>query len=213
MSPSIEVDYSGEGRVDAVVARRLIRAAGHVPGRDFVSNRPHKGKDALDLSLRGLNAGVRYGNPILALRDLDSDAPCGGALLQELCRTRLAATLHPALVLRVAVRAVEAWLLADAAGFSAASGVPRAKVPTHPEELTRPKDEMRDLLCRYGNRDTLAALQMRRRDERPTDQVLAGWTVGFVDEGWDVEAAERSARVPSLSRCLARLRELRAVIL
>jgi hypothetical protein len=210
MSRSIEVDYTGEGRVDAQVARRLILAAGHVPGRDFVSNRPHKGKDALDLSLKGLNAGAPFGNPVLVLRDLDHDAPCAGEWVADLSRTRLGRPQHKALLLRVAVRSVEAWLMADAKGLAQAGGLRLGLVPRDPEAETNPKATLVSLLCRHGDRHVREALRIRSKDERPTDQVLGAWIAEFVADRWDVEAASRSARAPSLSRCLARLRGLGA---
>lgn len=208
MSRLIEIDYTGEGRVDALVARRLILEAGHMPGRDFVSNRRHKGKDALDLSLAGLNAGARFGRFILALRDLDHDAPCAGMLLTELDGRHLAQRREVGLLIRVAVRSIEAWLLADAHGFSRASGVPRPKIPSEPERLANPKDTLVGLLCHYGNQNTRAALLLRRPGERPTNQVLGAWTASFATDGWDVESAVDSGRAPSLSRCLFRLRGL-----
>src|SRR5271163_4824291 len=50
-----------------------------------------------------------HGTPFVLLTDLDS-SPCPSALIQEWLRV----PLHPNLIFRVAVREVEAWLLADA---------------------------------------------------------------------------------------------------
>lgn len=68
---------------------------------------PKRGKSHLDAALPELNRSARRIR-CLVVRDLDNDAPCAGALCQKLLP-------HPSpnMILRIAVRKIESWLLAD----------------------------------------------------------------------------------------------------
>lgn len=190
--PSL-IDYSGEGRLDATLARRLIIHAKAEPGIDYIERRGPHGKDALDRQLPGLAIAARYGRRILVLRDLDSDA-CGGALARSLLP-------GPAggLCLRIAVRASEAWLLGDNVGIAAALGVTVATVPRAPETIPNPKDLLATLgrrSSRRSVRDIFAGSQQQRN----------GWVADFIRNDWNIDLAATAA--PSLHSALRRLGEL-----
>ncbi|MCS7168176.1 MAG: hypothetical protein RMI91_03400 [Gemmatales bacterium] len=65
--------------------------------------------------------------------DLDRDASCAPAL-----RKRYLAQLAPYLCFRVAVRAIEAWLLADAPNLARFLHVCPNLIPPDPESLSDP---------------------------------------------------------------------------
>jgi hypothetical protein len=206
MLPSIEIDYDGEGLLDAAVARKVIVAAGCHPGRDFVSRSRAKGKDALDRRLRGLAAGARY-RPILVLRDLDADAPCGGGLAAALWRDTVGQAPHPGLLLRVAVRSVEAWLLADTVGIARATACDAARLIDDPDGLQDPKAALVALLRSAPARGLRSELGLRKRDDAMRWPLVAAWLDRFVAEDWDPRRA--SGRSPSLRRCLAAMQRAR----
>ncbi|MEO8714989.1 MAG: hypothetical protein ABI369_08245, partial [Acetobacteraceae bacterium] len=104
----LEIDYLGEGASDEAIARKLILAVTGLPGVSYRRPRVGTGKQSLDKRLKGLNAGVAYGKPVLVLRDLDHDAPCPAELVAKLLPAR-----HPRLLLRICPRESEAWLMAD----------------------------------------------------------------------------------------------------
>lgn len=187
------VDYCGEGPVDAAVARRLIVAAGGRPGTDYVARRGPRGKGALDERIRGLVIAARHGLRVLVLRDLDED-PCAGPVVR-----RLAPNPPSTLSLRLAVRAVEAWLLADHDGMAKGLTVSPTALPALPETLADPKGELR----RIGkiSRDSEV-----RRLCAGTPQVFGGLTAALATDCWDPCRAAR--RAPSLARALKRLRTL-----
>src|SRR5687768_6887812 len=118
-----------EGPGDAAIAMRLLRHVGHGLARPPIIK---GGKHQLDQRLSGYNAAAAI-SPWFVLRDLDHDAPCAGAL-----RTQLLPAQHPGMILRIAVRMAETWLLADRAGLARYLGVPIAQVPSEPEKLARP---------------------------------------------------------------------------
>ncbi len=205
MSRPIEVDYSGEGLLDAALARHIILAAGCIPRRDFISNRRIKGKASLDASLKGLNAGARF-NPVLVLRDLDQDEDCGGSLVDALCKVRIQAPREKGLLLRVAVRTADAWLLADARSLSRSTGIPEAIIPSDPEALEAPKQRLIALL-RRANLPLRRELGLIKSDEPADWPKIAGWLGQvFVPSKWQPQEAAEHA--PSLARCLLRLRAL-----
>jgi hypothetical protein len=153
-----------------------------------------RGKDALDRKLPGLAAGARHGGTILVLRDLDADAPCAGELVARLVQTPV-----PGLLLRVAVRSIEAWLMADREAIAQALRIPAKLVPRHAEALDHPKSHLRKL--GRGSRDAAT----RATFESGTDQQVAGWVGEFIQTRWDPMRAARTESAPSLGRALRRL--------
>lgn len=191
MSP---ISYSGEGRTDAILAQRLIVAAGGTPEHNYVVGRSNHGKAALDRSLHGLVIAARHGHRLLVLRDLDHDAPCAASLVR-----RLTPELPPGFCLRIAVRAAEAWILADRDAVARALGVERAKVPDDPEALSNPKKVLRELASAARNREAKRLLLGIR-------QQMQGWVSEFVADRWNPHDAARNA--PSLDRALKQIRKL-----
>ena len=205
MSPRTEIDFSGEGLLDAAMARKIILAAGRTPRRDFVSSRRQKGKEALDQTLLGLNAGARF-NPVLVLRDLDFDAACGAELVATLASNHLPKGRENGLLLRIAVRSAEAWFMADAEALHRATGIPQSIIPGNPETSQTPKPDFISLLRR-------AKMSFRRRlDLADTNAVadwpkIAGWLGDeFIPDHW--RPAEAAKAAPSLARCLERVRHI-----
>ena len=92
-----------EGLVDEAVVKFLIgeagASAGHIYGK--------KGKSYLHASISGYNNAAKF-RPWIVLVDLDHDADCA----PELCRNWIGVKAAH-LCFRVAIRAVESWLLAD----------------------------------------------------------------------------------------------------
>ncbi|MNY42474.1 hypothetical protein D3C86_1773650 [compost metagenome] len=107
------------------------------------------------------------------------------------------------LLLRLAVREAEAWILADDVGFAQFAKINQALFPRHPDEAADPKRTLLGLVERGKNRDL--------RDEMLAPQgakslVGLGYNLRlaeFVREHWHIDRAiERS---PSLARVLPRL--------
>lgn len=203
MSWRVDVAYVGEGPTDTAVASRLIQEAGAILGNDYTTSRRGRGKTSLDRRLPGFNHLARQGQVILALRDLDHDSPCAASL-----RPTLVPNPAPRLCLRIAVRSIETWLLADREEFARAIGVPTSRVSDAPETLDRPKDHIVDLarLSRHGT--------LRRRLVPEPDSglrqgpELGTWLSEFALNGWNPTRASESGRSPSLTKALNRLRQV-----
>lgn len=198
-----EIDYLGEGRSDEVVARRLIEAAAAVPGVSYQRPRSGTGKQNLDSRLVGLNAGARYGNPVLVLRDLDTDAPCAPTLVAQLLPDR-----HERLLLRVCVRTAEAWFMADAEAYARFCGIPARHIPSMPETLVDPKG----VILGWANSKRTSALGTHVKEGRrrgvPNWRILGEWHAEFAEGLWSPVRAADSGRAPSLTKALTRLKSL-----
>jgi len=139
----IEVAYAVEGRSDQPVAAKLIEMAGCRPHRVYIAN----GKSRLDLKIPGYNRSAQH-RCWLVLRDLDHDDR--GICLPDFLQTLAKGPLAPRLALRFAVRAVEAWLLADAQAFSGFFRVASRRIPAEPDLLDHPKRAVVDA-CRSSS--------------------------------------------------------------
>ena len=92
-----------------------------------------KGKAALRASIRGYNNDARF-RPWVVLVDLDDDFDCAPLLVSTWLPkpSRL-------MRLRVAVRELEAWLLADRERIASFLGVRVSRIPLKPDEVADPK--------------------------------------------------------------------------
>lgn len=141
--------------------------------------------------------------PLLMLTDLDR-LPCAPNLISNWLGQR---ELPPGLLLRVAVREVESWLLADHAAMGGFLGLSVDVLPNDPDRLNDPKQSL------------LTLAQRARRSVRD-DLVVKKGTVAsqglgynarlckLVRQDWSPNLA--AARSPSLARARLRLREFAA---
>jgi hypothetical protein len=183
------VSAAVEGIVDRTVLRRLLQDAGAALGPIYVAN----GKARLRTHLKGYNHAAVH-TPWIVLVDLDLDAGCAPAL-----RTVWLPSPNRLMSFRVAVRAVEAWLLADRRNMADFLGVPVAKVPSSPEALEHPKRAIIDLARRSRSRDLREDLLPRPTSGRSEGPAYASRMMEFAQSHWRPSAAE--ALSDSLRRC------------
>lgn len=190
-----EVSAAVEGDVDRTAITRLVAIAGLRLGPVYVTG----GKRALEDRLLGYNEAARFA-PWVVLVDLDQDSQCAP---EEADRLLPEPGRH--MVLRVVVRSIESWFLADREEIASFLRVRRSIVPDHPDNLDRPKEALVDL-ARHSRRPAIAAEMVPRpASGRAVGPAYNGRVIEFARERWDPERA--SARSPSLARTLARLRE------
>jgi hypothetical protein len=190
-----------EGLVDEAVLKRLIEHVGAVPGP--VHGR--RGKDHLRSRVGGYNQASRFGR-WLVLVDLDGDADCAPPFVRDWLPQPA-----PGMCLRVAVRKVEAWLLADRDRLARFLGVKTATVPVGPEALSDPKGKMVELARWSRRREIREDMVPRRGSGRAVGPAYTSRMIEFVldpDRGWRPSVAAISA--DSLARCIRCLRQLAA---
>jgi hypothetical protein len=185
-----------EGFPDEAVATRLTEKLGVPSVEIYVKH----GKGNLDKSLGAYNAAARF-STWLVLRDLDHDAPCPGALRDTLLPQR-----SPHMIFRIAVRAVESWLMADARNFAKFLSIPLELVPANPESLEDPKNAVINLARRSKKRDIREDMVPRQGSGAVEGPAYASRLAEFALFHWQLAAA--SAHSGSLSRCIERLKAI-----
>lgn len=190
------VSAAVEGDVDEAVLRRLISEVGGAVHAVYGK----RGKDHLRRKMQGFNQAARYIQWVV-LVDLDRDAECA----PELRRTWLPDPA-PQMCLRVAVRAIEAWLLADAGRISRFLRIPKMRVPPEPEEAENPKRTLVDLARHSKSRAIREDIVPRPGSGRAVGPAYSSRLIQFVDSLWHPSTAERNCE--SLRRCRQRLSEL-----
>ena len=190
------VTLAVEGTTDEAVATRLC----HHAGLEVLAAYPAGGKRSLDSRLRNYNYAARF-EPWFVLRDLNSDAECAPDLLSSLLPTPA-----PKMCFRLAVRAVESWLIADRVGLSRFLSVPVREIPLDSDGLPRPKRILVDLARRSRRRSVIAEMVP---PEGVSSEVGAGYTtqvVSFCRDYWD--PARAASQSDSLRRCVEALRAM-----
>jgi hypothetical protein len=192
MDPRL-VTIAVEGDADASMVRRLVQLTNLVVGSEYVL----RGKGNLDKKLPAYNKAAEHAC-WLVLRDLDRDASCAPSLIPQLLPSP-AAHMH----LRVAVRAAEAWLLADPDGLSRFLKVGKQSIPMNPESLDDPKQALVNVARHSRDR---AIREDMVPEQGTTTRVGAGYTsriIEFASRHWDPGAAARNSE--SLLRCIQAL--------
>lgn len=199
MKSPLVISGAVEGIVDEAVFRRIVRAARAEPGVVYGKN----GKQQLLQRLPGYNSAARF-SPWLVLADLDHDADCPPPF-----RATVLPETSNLMCFRVAVREVEAWLLADQERMAAFLDVDPTWIPRSPERAGDPKRVVIDLARRSRSRDISLDLVPRRGSGRVEGPAYASRLVEFVSDhrhGWRPTVAARSSE--SLRRCLRCVRGL-----
>jgi hypothetical protein len=193
-----EIFLSGavEGLVDEAVLRRLVRFAGGSVGPVH----PKQGKRLLLDRLAGYNEAARY-SPWFVLVDLDHDAECAPPF-----RHRCLPTPVDGMCFRIAVREVEAWLLADSERLAAFLSVRHSRIPPNPDSLGDPKQRVIQIARDSRRRDIREDMVPRPGSGRSVGPAYSARLIEFVQSGWRPRVAARNSE--SLRRCTRRLRNL-----
>ena len=198
MPSRVTISAAVEGIVDEAVVRRLIACAGGHPGPVYGKN----GKPALRQKMNGYNNAAMHA-PWVVLVDLDADAECAPLLRQGWLQAPA-----PQLCFRVAVRQVEAWLMADAETLATYLSVGRHAIPADPEALPNPKVEMVKL-ARQSRRGAIRQDMVPRPGSgRPVGPAYTSRLIEYADRHWRPEvAAQRADSLRRAIECLRRIVE------
>jgi hypothetical protein len=139
--------------------------------------------------------------PILLLTDLDT-VVCPPALLID-WKSSVNIPQPSQMFLRVVVREIEAWLLADHSAASALLGT--TNLPINPDAINDPKKELMRLAAN-ASRDVRDDIIPKRGAAATQGIGYNARLVNFVRDGWCPDRA--SERSDSLRRCCAQLRML-----
>lgn len=199
MTEFIPVNLAVEDILGEAVVRKLLQST----GRAFTVGDCYSqgGFGYLKKTIRGFNAAA-MGTPFLVLTDLDN-AECPPVLVEEW----LPVPRNVNLMFRVAVREVEAWLLAHRDGIAKFLKVPHVRVPQDPESLPDPKLALIQLAERSRSRDIRDDIVPPAGSARKVGPNYNGRLITFVTGSWDPSLAAQSA--DSLRRTLSTLAEFK----
>jgi len=188
----VPVSFAVEGIVDQAVVVKLFEASGVVSGTSYVCD----GIGNLRQRLDGFNAGARY-SPWFVLCDLDRHE-CAPELRSRLFGTAQAAGME----FTVAVRAVEAWLMADRRSFASFLGVGVKRVPRAPEQVANPKHAVVELARDSTRRVIREGFVPSEGSGRRIGPAYTDEVIQYVRRRWSPNRARAAS--PSLARAFER---------
>jgi len=180
-----------EGDVDEAVLSKIVEEAGVTLASVF----GRTGKHHIYQRLKAYNKAAQF-SPWIILLDLDHDAPCAPTLVSQQMP-------EPSKLLsfRIAVRAIESWLLADRKAFAAFLGVRKSTLPESPDLLDDPKGFVVDLARNSRRKQIRNELVPRPRSRKRVGPAYTSRMMEFSLYHWDPVRAEESS--DSLRRCRA----------
>lgn len=185
-----------EGIVDEVVATRMIEHVGAKRGPTYGK----RGRPDIHAKIQGYNRAAER-TPWFVLVDLDrDDCPAG-------LRSSWLPTPSEHLCFRVAVRAVESWLLSDQENLARFLAVSAGKLPRDPEAIADPKRALVNVARSSRRLAIRRDMVPKQGDGRSVGPAYASRVMEFAANDWEPERAARVSH--SLARALSCLRRLR----
>lgn len=203
-TPTIEtpIQLLVEGPTDEIVLRSVLRTAGLPDGAAYGKN----GKADLIRKLPQYNRAAAHYGRWLAVVDLDHDSDCAPLLVADTLPTPANGMCY-----RVAVRAIEAWLLADAERLAEYLGISPALIPHLPDQEDHPKRTLVNLARRSRKRAIREGMVPRPESRAQVGPGYLSCVQAFVSTGsvlWRPQVAQE--RSDSLRRCMHSLEAWRA---
>ncbi len=189
---SILINLAVEDSLSETVLRAILRQS----NRPYVVNICYcqQGYGYLKKTVRGFNNAAKV-IPYLVLTDLDR-TECPLKLIQDW----LAFKKHPNFLFRIAVREVEAWVLADRQAFSKFIGVNQDQIPPDVDKIDDPKQKLINIVRKSRNREIREAIVPRPNSTAKVGPDYNGQLSLFVENYWNVEVAMDNS--PSLQRAV-----------
>lgn len=185
MIAEIPINLAVEDQLSEAVLRKILRYTKrpYAVGTCFCKG----GYGYLKKSIRGFNNAAKA-TPFLVLTDLDV-IECPPTLLQEW----LPHPKNPNLLFRIAVREVEAWLLAHRDGFARFLGIQRRLIPSNVDAIKDPKRLLLNLAARSKNRQRREAIVPAPSSTARVGPDYNGQLIGFVENYWGVAEAMKNS--------------------
>jgi hypothetical protein len=144
--------------------------------------------------ISGLNHAAK-GMPYLVLTDLDN-AECPLVILSDW----LTQPKHPNLLFRIAVKEVEAWLLAHREAFAEFLGISVDLIPADVDKISDPKQVLINLAKKSKKRELREGIVPDRNSTAKIGKDYNGQLIQFVNQSWQVASAQTNSR--SLERAM-----------
>lgn len=193
----MDVILATEDELSEVIAEKLLREAS---SQVNIIQKLRKGGFGYLYSKMDSWRQISRQVPVFIFTDLDN-LECAPSLIEKWCGGRpLGDNLH----IRIAVREVESWLLADNDAFRSLIG-PRGSIPLSPDDLPDPKAELLALAKKAPREIRLDLVQERSGNLRQALGYNAR-LISFIQNEWCPSRAGTNS--PSLNRTRIRLKHL-----
>jgi hypothetical protein len=202
MTDTIPIILAVEDLLGEVVAQVLLEGS----GRKFVVGNclGHKGFGYLKKNVGAFNRSAK-GIPILVLTDLDR-GKCAPLLIADWLKH----PKHNNLIFRVAVREIEAWLLADRDSIAKFLGVSLSDLPLNPDEILDPKALLINLAEKSIKRTIRKAIVPARKSTAKIGPDYNGMLSFFVQSEWSLKNALKYS--PSLCRAYETIKTFEPIL-
>ena len=186
-----------EDEPSEAVLRRLVSSTGNKLGVSAVFRAQGFG----NIRSRMQNfRNASHVTPHIVMTDLDTYA-CPPELLKDWG----VGVLPARMLMRIAVREVESWLLADRAGVANLIKVPVVKIPANPDGLPDPKQVLLNLARHSRSRRFMSEFVPANGSKAKHGPAYNQHLSAFAAQDWD--SAHAALASPSLQRAMVRIKE------
>lgn len=194
----IYIDLAVEDDLSEAILRQLLKSNGD----KFEVRACHKrgGFGYFKKRIHGFNAAAKI-FPFFVLTDLDKEE-CPPVLIKEWGLEKR----NPNLIFRIAVREVEAWLLADKTNFASYIGVSKDLFVNNVEKISDPKQALINLARRSHKRKIKDSLVPEENSTAKIGKNYNPCLIDFVNNKWDYSGAAKKS--PSLMKALEAIRKI-----
>jgi len=191
--------------VEDELSEHLLRVVLRQANRNYLIGSVYgkRGNGYLRRNLAAFN-NAAAGSTHLILADLDL-TPCPPRLIEEWFECSIAEYrnhCHRNLIFRIAVREIEAWVIADRTAFAHFLGINCSLIPLNTEMISDPKLELLKLVRLSRYRSIKDDILPREGDRRHIGPNYNGRLSAFLRDSWQVNRARRH------SASLAKLHDL-----
>ena len=192
----ISVNIVVEGSTDEYVAKRLLKHVGLEMGTVY----GRKGKPHLLKYLHKYNQAARFA-PWFVVVDLDRDTQCPPEAVGQWL-----AEPTKGMRFRVAVQAIEAWLMADSESMAKFLGVASSKLKYNIDLDPNPKETLINIARTSRNRSIREDLVPRQMSGATVGPLYVPRLNEFIETIWRPDIAANESE--SLNRCIRALSTL-----
>lgn len=187
--------------VEDMLSEQMLRALLKQCGRDYEVGAVYRkgGYGYLKTKLSGFNQAAK-GMPYLMLTDLDYQ-PCATQLIEQWFSCELkdySKRRNHNFLFFIAVREVEAWLLADRESFASFFKIKVDQIPLRSDQIADPKKELIDLVRKTKNRRLREDVVPRENSLISIGPDYNGRLTEFLLNQWRLDVAASNS--PSLRR-------------